>query len=279
MKISNAFYEMIIASIIWGTSGVFIKYLNLPITVITFFRCFVPTFILFIYFIIKDIKLFVEDFKLMFIASTLNALRMFLYFVGFTLTTIGNAVILWYTKPIFVVILSIIFFNEKINFKKIFCLFISFLGILFIFANKDFSFLKSDFIGMLAILIASIITSFANIIYKKEVKKFSEIKMIFYQNFVGAIIFIPFVFLNFKSLNLFKTFIASSYAFLIGIVGFVLFFSAIKKMKISNALIIAYLEVISAIIFGFIFFNETLSFNVIIGGILIIFSTFFLEKK
>ena len=49
----------------------------------------------------------------MLIASSINAARMFLYFIGFTYASIANAVIVLYTWPIFATLLGLMFLKEK----------------------------------------------------------------------------------------------------------------------------------------------------------------------
>jgi len=73
---SDPYLEIILAAIIWGTSGIFVKTLNLPATTISFFRFFIPTPIIVIFFIIKRVQPFKKGNKLMLLASVLNAVRM-----------------------------------------------------------------------------------------------------------------------------------------------------------------------------------------------------------
>lgn len=54
----NPYLAVIFAATIGGSSGVFIKLLNLPSTSMTFFRVFVPVAVLLIYFGWKKVKLF-----------------------------------------------------------------------------------------------------------------------------------------------------------------------------------------------------------------------------
>lgn len=274
----NPYLEVVLAAIIWGSTGFFVKYLNLPPTTMAFFRMGVPTLLLFIFFYFKKTNLFKKNNKYLLLASSLNAIRMFLYFVGFTLTTIGNAVIILYTKPIFVVLLSLFFLNEKIPKRNYFFLLLSFTGTLFIFMNSEFSLQNKDFIGMLAMLGSAFVVAASTTIYKKESKNFSNFELIFYQNLVGAVVFIPFIFMNSPIPTLPQISIASFYAILIGLVGFGLFFSAIKKIKLSTATILTYVEVISGVLFGVIFFNEMITWNILVGGLLIMSSSILLKK-
>ncbi|MEA2065169.1 MAG: DMT family transporter [Patescibacteria group bacterium] len=275
----NPCLEVVLASVVWGSTGVFVKYLNLPPTTIAFFRLAVPTLILGAFFLFKRTKLFHSKNKLILLASSLNAIRMFFYFVGFTFTSIGNAVIILYTWPIFATILSALFLKEKISKKNIVLLFITFFGIVLIYLNKEISFANKDFIGMSSMLLSAIIYSSTVVIFKKESNNYSKFETIFYQNLVGAIVFLPFIFINYPFPTIFQISVASIYAILIGLVGFGLFFSALKQIKASTASFLSYVEVISAILFGIILFNEVLTWNIVVGGLLIISSAIFIRKK
>ena len=142
----NPYFEAILAGVIWGLSGIFVKYLHLPPTTTTFFRLAVPTVILFLFFIVKKIKLFQGNNKLIFLASILNAGRVYLYTVGFTLASIGNAIIILYTWPIFTTIFGVVFLKEKVPKRTFFLLFIALVGTALIYLNKEFSFSDKNFV-------------------------------------------------------------------------------------------------------------------------------------
>src|SRR3989338_10409211 len=275
----NPYLEAIIAGIIWGSSGIFVKYLNLPPTTVTFFRLAIPTLILLLFFIFKKIKLFHGNNKLILLASTLNAGRVYLYTVGFTFASIGNAIIILYTWPIFTTIFSILFLKEKVPKRTFFLLFLALGGTALIYLNNEFSFSDKNFIGITAMLFSAVIYAFTVIIFKKELEKYSKYETIFYQNVIGSIIFIPFIFINKPLPTLFQTSIGIFYGALIGVVGFVFFFSALKKIKASTVSFLSYTEVVSAIILAVIFFQETLTWNIIVGGLLIILATTLTKKE
>jgi len=273
----DAYFEVILAAIIWGSTGAFVKYLQLPPTTMSFFRLAIPTLFLLVFFLIKKKPLFKGSNKMMFLASTLNAGRMFLYFLGFTLTSIGNAVIAVYTWPIFVTVLSIIFLKEHISKRNAALLVLSFIGMVFIFLNREFSFADKDFIGISAIVVSALIYAITVLIYKKGFERYSRAETLLYQNFVGALVFIPFLFFN-PLPTMLQTSVATGYGAFIGLVGFGLFFSGLKQIRASTASVLTYVEVVSGILFGILLFKEVLEWNVIVGGALIIASTVFIKK-
>ena len=272
-KSDHPHFHALFASLIWGSTGVVVKYLNLPPTTITYFRFAVPVTILAIFFKSRNNGFPKLNNKLMLFTSILNAVRMPFYFASFLLTSIANAVIILYTWPIFVTIFSAIFLKERITRRNITQILLAFIGIIIIYSNKQFSFEDKDFLGMSLGLLSALTYSFTVIIYKRESQKYSKYEIIWYQNLVGAFAFLPFPFFNRPFLQPGQLFLLTGYGGMIGLIGFAFFFSALKKIKASVTALFTYFEVISAMTLGMVFFKETLTGNIIFGGLLIIGST------
>lgn len=275
----NPYLAIIIAATIGGSSGVFIKLIDLPATTITFFRMAIPVIILLVYLQHKGRKLFRGNYKIMMAASVLNATRMFLFFVGYLYTSIGNAVIILFTWPIFGSLFSAIFLKEKVSARTALLIGLAFGGIVIMYFNKEISFDSKDFIGMAAMLLSAILFSITAVIFKKELTNYSRTETIFYQNLVGAIAFLPFLFINAPFPTAMQIGAASFYGFLIGIIAFVLFFYALKRLKMSHYALFTYWEVIAALFFGVLFFGEHISWNMVLGGSLILSTGVLLRKK
>lgn len=274
----NPYFQAILAAIIWGTSGPFIKITQLPPSTLVFFRTALPTLILAGCFFATSTPLFRGNNRRLLLASAINSARMLLYFVAFTSTSIGNAVVILYTWPLFAAIFASLFLKERIPFKNILLILLAFAGILIIYSNNNFSFQNKDVIGITAMLGSAALNALMVILFKSELKKHSKWKAIFYQNLIGALLFLPFLFINSPFPNTFQTSTAIIYACLIGLVAFGLFFSALNKLPASTTSALTYFEAISGICFGILFFNEILTIEFIIGGLCIIMSAVFLKK-
>ena len=124
--------EVLIAAIIWGSAGAFVKIIALPPTTLAFFRLAIPSIFFLALFTINKTPIFNGNNKLILLASTLNTARILLYFVGFTFPTRSNAIIIFYTWPIFVTWLETTFLKEKTNKKTYGILLLAFLGILLV---------------------------------------------------------------------------------------------------------------------------------------------------
>jgi drug/metabolite transporter (DMT)-like permease len=274
----NPYLELVLVSFIFGSAGVFVKILHLPPTTLTFFRMAVPSIAVFLYLKFKKVRIFRGNNKLILVASVLNAVRLFFYFLAFTLATIGNATIVSSISPVFVFIYSLLFLKEKITPLKVTLLFTAIIGVILLYINQPISFTNKDFVGMGFALLSTAIYSLTVVIFKKELDRYSKTETIFYQNIVGAFVFLPFLFINKPFPSYGQITLAVFSQFLIGAVAFFLFFSALKKVS-AVAISIATFDSVISVILGVLIFHEVLSLNMIIGGVLILLSSIFIRKE
>jgi len=202
-------------------------------------------------------------------ASLINAGRMYLYLVAFIYTSIGNAIILFYSWPIFVSFLGILFLKERISRKQLALLFLAFLGLIISYSDKTFSFEDKDFIGMVAAVFSALGYAITVVIFKSETDNYHRNEIIFFQNIAGIFVFLPFFVTNLPEAKMAHIGIAFIYSSLIGIVVYSLFFYGLKHLKAATASSLMYLEVVSALILSFLVMKEKMSVNMIIGGSLI----------
>ena len=275
----KAFYALIIAACIAGSSGLLIKEIEtLSAGAIAWVRATFPAFLLIIWLYQKKLNCFHGNYPKMLLSSFINAARMYLYLIAFIYTSIGNAIILFYTWPIFATILGVFFLKERVSRSQVLLMLFAFAGLIIAYSNKSFSFEDRDFIGMVSAVISAFGYAITVVLFKSEADNYHRNEIIFYQNFAGVLVFLPIFWMD-APIAEFRDFsVALIYAFVIGIVVFSLFFYALKHLKASTASSIMYLEVVSAILFGYLVLGEKLDLNMIIGGLIIILSSYFITK-
>lgn len=280
--------RVIAAAVVWGSSGVFVKLLGLPPTTLTFFRLAVPTAAIAGYFLTgcslpgrrRPGRLSLPKLNAAVItASCLNAIRMFLYITAFTMTGVGNAVVMLYTWPVWATLLGVLFLKERLRPLNILLLGTAVIGIGVVYMRSDFTFADRDFIGMSAMLLSAFIYALTVVIFKKELSRYTGLEVTFFQNMVGTLVFFPFLLLNRPLPAPGQAGFAVIYAGLIGLFGYILFFSALKRMDASRASHLSYIEVLSGICFGALVLSERVTWNIVAGGALIVVSLLFLKRE
>ena len=274
----KATYLIVFAALIAGTNGILIKHMpSMTVGAIAWFRTAVPVVILLPFLNNKKSWSIKTMNRKMLLISTVNALRLYVYLIAYAYTSIGNAVVLFYTYPIVVLVLEYIILKEKLKMKQLIFILLAFLGILITYIGKPFDFQSNDFLGMMAALAASVGYAFTIVLFKSEIGNYTKNQLVFNQNVIGAILFIPFL-TTIPSAEVEHMGIAIIYGALIGIVVFKLFFYGLKYLPAATATSLMYIEVISAILLGYFILNETLAWNMILGGMMILGSSYFIAK-
>lgn len=274
----KAVYAIILCALIAGSNGLLIKYMSsLNTGAIAFFRTMVPVVFLAPVLFNKTSPIFTGNYKKMLLASSINVVRIYLYLVAFIFTSIGNAVVLFYSWPLFVFIIEVVYFKKRLRTKHVLLLLLAFAGMVITYSTKSFSFENNDIVGMVAAVLSAMTYAVTVLIFKSESNNYSKEQIIIYQNLLGAFLFIPFLFFipdaPFNQLG-----VGVFYGFLIGIVVFKLFFYGLKHLEASTASSLMYLEVVSAIVLGYFVLDEKLTLSTVIGGALIITSSYFITR-
>ena len=273
----RAFYAVVVGAVIAGFSGLFIKHITLNATSLSFIRTATPALLIGAWMFASRISFFRGNYKKMLVASTLNAARMYLFFIAYIYTSISIAVIMLFTWPIFVNILGVIWLKEKIGRSQIILLGLAFAGIIIVYLDQGFEFNSRDVIGITAALGAAFFYSFSYIIYKSEIQNYDRNEIIFYQNLVGMFLFLPFFIIeDWPSISDWS--LSLIYSTMMGIVIFNFFFYGLKYLAATKASMIHYVEIVSAVLTGVIFMGDQLTPFIIIGGCLILLSTAILQR-
>jgi len=275
----KGFLACILAAFIAGSGGVYINSIGLDAKSIAWMRHAVPSILLVLVLLFQRVKLFTGDKKAIFWISAVSALRIYLFVLAYVYTNIGNAVVVFYTYPIFTVLFAYKILKEPIERRQVFLMFVAFAGLIVIYWNKEFSFENNDFLGMLFALGASVSFAYIVILMKQMNQVYGRVEVLFYQNFLGALVFIPFFFIDLPVVTGKDLGFGLLYGVVIGISVYYLFLYGLKRMKASLATSLMYLEVPSTIFLGWLFLEEELSLYFIVGAAMIVFSSLMLRLK
>ncbi len=276
--VKKAVYAVVLCALIAGFNGIFIKQMTSMSTgLIAWFRTVVPVLFL-IPAVWKNGGLELKgNYRHMLLASLINAARMFLYLIAYQYTSIGNAVVLFYSYPLFVTAVESLYYKRSIHKQQWFFIILAFLGIIITYLGKPFSFESNDFIGMIAALGAAIGYAITVMMFKKESQNYTQNQMIIYQNIAGSILFLPFLG-GFATAEIGHLGIGLVYGIVIGVVVFKMFFYGLKHLPAATATSLMYLEVVSAILLGYLLLGEELSWNTYLGGACILISSFYISR-
>lgn len=279
---------VILAGACWGIIGIFTRILSqigFSSLQITASRCFVTALCLIIYLAIKDRDKLKIDFKDIwyFLGTGIGSIVFFniCYFLTIEQTTLSIAAILLYTAPFFVIILSAIFFNEKITPKKIIALIIAFVGCILITGIVGGQSVRLTSLGILTGIGSGIGYALYSIFGRVALKKYDTITVTSYTFIVASLSLIPFSKLNYMAEVIINNKIALVNVLLLGVLStlipFLLYTKGLQNMETGKAAIMAFVEPMVATIAGIVLFKEQINLQNALGIFLIFISLILLN--
>jgi len=129
-----AILYMVICSVLWSTAGILIKFLPWNPIVIAGLRSLVAAGVYLLYMRHEKTKFLINRYSVL---SGIALMCTFLFFVAANkFTTAANAIVLQYSAPIFILILSAIFYKQKFRPGDILTVIVTTAGISLFFLDK-----------------------------------------------------------------------------------------------------------------------------------------------
>ena len=233
----------------------------------------------------KKAQLKKESFKLFLLGLTGCGICGAFPFIAGMSTTMANMGIIYTSSPIFIIVLSVLFFRDKINLYRIVGLILCLLGVLIIICKGDLNYLinfkfTSGDLWMLGAAIGWAIYSIFLINWKSNFSLMARFTLI---AFFGAISLFPFYLI--EESYFYKTVFNDNFIFWIlfaaispGIIAFTLYTKVQKYVGASLAGFTLYIFSIYSAIYGIILFDEFL-FSFHYYGAALVFIGVYLAKK
>lgn len=279
----NIGYLLMISSmIIWGSVGIFVRYIDQPPEVIVFFRVFIAFIVLGILkFTNKknniNNKLSLKEYLILSMSGLFIALNWFFFFRAIKVTTIASATMSYYVAPVIVTILSVFLLKESINKKTLIAVGLSFSGIILMTLmgsqkSSNFSIVGVGY-GLIAAFFYALVT-----ISVKKLKDVPSHKISLFQMGISSLIFLP-VIKNMKRFNTLSLILMIIVGVIHTCIALNLYFEGIKRIKVQHVGVLSYIDPLGAVILGGIFFNEMPGVSTIIGGGMILSATYLILKR
>lgn len=276
--------KLILAMTIFGTIGIFVKYIPLPSSVIACVRGFVGVAFLLLMTFIKKSKISFKDIKknllLLVISGAFIGINWILLFEAYRYTTVATATLCYYMAPIFVTLASPFILKEKLTLKKGLCVFTALIGMIFVSGIVGTGSLQINLPGILCGVGAAFFYACV-ILLNKHIKDISSYDMTMTQLFVAAVVILPYTLLTADISAVTLDAKAILCLFVVGIVhtgfAYMIYFSSISSLKAQTVAIFSYIDPVIAIILSALLLKEKMGLFGFIGAILILGSTLLSE--
>lgn len=284
----RAFIYIIIAGLLWGTSGIFVKYLTPyglgPLQILSL-RGLTASVVMCIYALIANRGLFrLSRVELAFLLGSGVALFATAgsYFTSMQMTSISTAVVLMYMAPMLVMIYSVLFLGERLTRLKTVSVVCMLIGCALV--SGVIGGLKFDPLGIAIGALSGVSYAAYNVLTKIQMRRgISPLTAILY-NFIFMTVISIAVSRPVETLGCIAAepleVIPISIA--LGVVTFVipyfLYTVALRELPAGTTSALAIIEPMSATLFGALFFGEHPDIFSGIGIVLILLAVFLLSR-
>ncbi|WP_176586413.1 DMT family transporter [Priestia megaterium] len=278
--------QFVLSMIIFGTMGLIVRYIDLSSSETALLSSSIGCLFLIVVLFMRKRTITWKLVKangciLFFSGIALGGNWMFLY-QAYDHTTLTNATLGYYFAPVFVMILSPFILKEQLPVKKIICIGIAIIGMLMIVGNGVSASGTEDLLGIFFGLLAAACYA-ALMLLNKFIRLMGRLEITIIQLGITALLLLPYVFLT-EGFGVFEVFKSSvPFIIILGIVntgiGFWLFFSGMEKLKGQSIAMLSYVDPFVAILISAVILREHMTIVQIIGGALLLGSTFISENK
>lgn len=275
----------IVSMLIFGTIGIFRKNIALASTVIACARGLIGALCLLIVFFCKGgrkgKKPSTSTFLWIALSGVLIGINWILLFEAYNYTTVATATLCYYMEPTIVILLSPVFFGEKLSVKKGLCAAVSIVGMVFvsgILTGSGFGDLKGVLQGLGAALLYA-----AVIMMNKKLVLDDPYEKTMIQLFAAGVVMVPYLFAigGFSGIQPDRTSLVL--LVVVGVlhtgIAYLFYFGSIGGMKVSSVALLSYIDPVSALLLSALFLHEPVTALGIVGAVLIIGSAVVAERE
>ena len=285
---SHSYLMISSGAAMWGLIGIFIKALNdagFSSMEITTIRAVTASSILFLYMALRNrsmLRIRLGDIKY-FLATGILSMVFFnwCYFTAINEISLSIAVVLLYTAPAFVIVISRFVFKEKITRYKVLALILTAAGSCLTAGLLPGMDIKLSLYGIVVGIGSGFGYSLYSIFAKLAARKYSPLTITAYTFFNAAIFLLIFSSPTDK-LSLLLRWDILLYCIGLGLIptslAYILYTAGLRNVETGKAAIIANIEPAVAILIGTALFGEILTASQITGAALIFVSVFIVQS-
>ena len=277
MKKNKLFFQLL-SCFFFSLLGLQIKFSadHNSIETIVFYRSLIGTIVLYCLFIFYKKKLTIianKNIKFHILRSFFGVLAMYFGYKALTLIPLSLASTIGFTKVFFASLMSWLILKEKPKFKNFSLVLLGFSGVYLITLPST----VSEIDGVILSLVSSIFVSGGIIVVSYLTKKETTMNILIFHSAISSILTFL-IFFDGISLDIKGSFYSLFFLTITALIGQYFNIESYRNEKASSVILVSYTRIIFSTALGFFFFNEKVSFTALSGILIIIVTTFFVQK-
>lgn len=283
---TKSYIMFLSAMMIFGTIGIFRRYIPLSSGMLAFSRGILGSAVLGIYFMVggkRSGDAFDRKTYLFLAASgVMTGINWILLFEAYNYTSVATATMCYYMEPTIIILLSPLVFREKLTMKKLACAVAAIVGMMFVSGVlEDEGIQASDGIGIGFGLGAAVLYA-AVVMLNKKIPEGNVYKKTIIQLMAASIVLAPYLLLTEDFSAIQMDGMAIGMVLIVGIVhtglAYAMYYSSIQGLQAQSIAILSYLDPVLALILSSLVLQEKMSLFGVVGAVLIMGSALVSER-
>ena len=268
--------QMLLSMLIFSTIGLLVRYVPLASASIALVRGAVGLLFLLAVSALRRKKLSLSALRPNLLPLLLSGIALggnwLLLFESYRHTTVATATLCYYMAPVLVVLLSPLFFREKLTAKKLLCTLAAVVGVVLVSGITRSGFDSGQLTGVLLGLAAAVLYA-AVVLLNKTLRGLSSMERTVIQLGISAVVLLPYVLLTgwgAAALTPLQLLLLLTLGVLHTGVAYSLYFGAVGRLPAQTAALLSYLDPAAAVLLSALVLREPLGASGIVGAVLII---------
>lgn len=276
--IRKAKASLIFPMLVFGTIGIFVRYIPLPSSVIALTRGVIGTVFLIVVTLKRgpgiSWKAIRRNLLNLCLSGAFIGINWILLFESYRFTTVATATLCYYMAPVFVTISAPFLFKERLTKKKMLCIAGALVGMIFVSGIWNTGISGTGELRGVLYGIGAAVFYASVILLNKKIRDISAYDKTMMQLAAASIVLLPYTVLTEKVSVLSLTPVAVILLAVVGIlhtgISYTLYFGSMKELEAQTIAIFSYIDPIVAILLSALFLKEPLGIGGIAGAIMVL---------
>lgn len=281
--------------LIFGTIGLFRRYIPLSSGLLAFSRGILGALFLGLFLMIRRLpeqrlkkrkgswnRTSAPVFFLLILSGALIGVNWILLFEAYNYTTVATATLCYYMQPTIVILLSPLFFDERLTAKKLVCAFLAVLGMFLVSGAAGEGIPQGDaFRGILCGLGAAVLYA-AVVIMNKCIRNIDPYLKTILQLASASVCLLPYLAvtgqLSYVKLDSFSLLMLLVVGIVHTGIAYTLYFGSTDGLRAQTIALFSYIDPVSALFISVLFLHEPMGAAGLAGAVLILGAAFAAER-
>ena len=277
-KTAAAKWKVISSMFIYGTIGVFVRYIPLPSSVTAMMRGLIGAPFLLLVLLLKRSHLSGRDIKrnlpLLCLSGLMLGANWILLFESYRYTTVATATLCYYFAPIFLVAASPFVFREPMTLRKLLCILAALAGMVFVSGVAENGIPAPGELQGVLLAVGAAALYACIVIANKKLRGISAYDRTIMQLAISALVLLPYNLLSGGFAGLRLTPFICLMLLIVGVVhtgvAYYLYFGSMEDLNSQTLAILSYIDPVVAVLLSALVLKEPLGAAGLLGAVLIL---------